>query len=291
MKRNSNNRVDAILTADWHLREDTPSCRTDDFWEVQWKKVMFIKELQERHNCPVIHSGDLFNHWKPSPLLLSYTMKYLPKRFYTVYGNHDLPQHNMELNYKTGIKTLEEAGFLTVLPGTHWEQEPEKSINLPPTNRSILVWHVTTYLAKKPFPGIELPSAKILHEYDYDLIVTGDNHQTFKDRGVNNNILVNPGSITRQTSDQASHMPCVFTYDSKYNEATPVYLPYEKGVVQKPEQAERTEQRKERIEAFVEKLDNEWDSGVSFEKNMENFLNKNPQDNEVKQLIYESMEE
>ena len=79
----------AILCGDFHLREDTPVCRTDDFWAAQWDKVLEIKELQEKYKCPVIHSGDLFNHWKPSPYLLSTTMWGMPEHFHTIYGNHD----------------------------------------------------------------------------------------------------------------------------------------------------------------------------------------------------------
>ena len=96
----------AILTGDWHLREDSPTCRTDDFWTTQWEKVDFVSDLQKKYNCQVIHSGDLFNHWKPSPYLLNKTMRHIPKEFYTVYGNHDLPQHNIELADKCGINVL-----------------------------------------------------------------------------------------------------------------------------------------------------------------------------------------
>ena len=53
--------IDAILTGDWHLREDTPICRTDDFQTAQWEKVRIISDLQKKYNCPVIHSGDLFH--------------------------------------------------------------------------------------------------------------------------------------------------------------------------------------------------------------------------------------
>jgi hypothetical protein len=43
----------AILTADWHLRDTQPICRTDDFWESQWIKANYIMELQRKYGCPV----------------------------------------------------------------------------------------------------------------------------------------------------------------------------------------------------------------------------------------------
>ena len=66
--------VDLILTSDWHLRESTPECRTDDFWEAQWKKIDFIKELSEKHGAFVFVAGDIFHHWKPSPNLIRKTI-------------------------------------------------------------------------------------------------------------------------------------------------------------------------------------------------------------------------
>ena len=121
MKRTKLNKIPtAILTSDWHLREDTPICRTDDYWNAQWKKVNFISKLQEKYDCPVIHAGDLFDKWKPSPWLLSTTISILPKKFYTIFGQHDLPQHSLDLEHKSGINTLRQAKSLTVIDGYHW---------------------------------------------------------------------------------------------------------------------------------------------------------------------------
>jgi hypothetical protein len=75
-----------ILCSDMHLREDTPTCWIGDFQQEQWIAVQFINHLQKKYKCPVIHGGDLFHHWKPSPWLLRMAMKYLPDQFYTIYG-------------------------------------------------------------------------------------------------------------------------------------------------------------------------------------------------------------
>jgi len=182
------NKADLILTGDWHLLETNPICRLDDLTKTQWSKVNFVFNVQKEHNCPVIHSGDLFDYWKPSPELLSKTIEHLPNNFWTVYGNHDLPQHNLDLSYKSGINVLEKAGKLGVLKGTHWGQKPFistnimgpviKNINEP---KKILVWHVLTYQNVRPYPGCTLPKAsRLLKKYtDFDLIVTGHNHKPF----------------------------------------------------------------------------------------------------------------
>ena len=66
-----------------------------------------FSDLQQKYDCPVYHAGDLFDYWKPSPALLAKTMEHLPKDFYTAYGNHDLPQHNIELAYKKIVNNLD----------------------------------------------------------------------------------------------------------------------------------------------------------------------------------------
>jgi predicted phosphodiesterase len=273
-----------ILTADWHLRETIPVSRTDDFWTEQWKKVLWINELQEEHDCPVLHSGDLFHHWKPSPYLLNYTIAHLPKMFYTVYGNHDLPQHNLDERNKCGVEVLNNADLLEVLPGTHFGQIPTKS-SLVIQEREILVWHVLTFKKQLPFPGCtEMSAREILRKYKkYDLIVTGDNHKTFTDT-LNGRLLVNPGSITRQTAAQINHRPCVFLYYAETNTVEKVYIPISEGVISR-EHLEQTEKRDSRISAFISSLDTDYESDVSFKQNLKKFYAKNRVRTEVKELI------
>ena len=232
-------RPDLILTSDFHLREDTPTCWTGDFQMEQWDSVKFVNDLQQRYTCPVVHAGDLFHHWKPSPWLLSTTMEHLPKEFYSIFGQHDLPQHNMNLDYKSGMFTLAIAEKIHILPGAHWGDpidnildkymQEEKKLSFP--KRKILVWHHLTYQAK-PFPGASDGMAGgILRKYpQFDLIVTGDNHQSFVEE-YEGRILVNPGSLTRQKADQMDFRPRVYLWYADTNRVKPVYIPIADGVI------------------------------------------------------------
>lgn len=283
-------KVTAILTGDWHLREDIPVCRADDFWSAQWKKVDFVSELQQKHGCSVIHSGDLFNHWKPSPFLLNTTIQHLPKQFYTVYGNHDLPQHSLDLAEKCGINVLKNADKLTVLDSTHWGQTPEHgSFLFPASNVKVLVWHVMTYAGKEPWPGCPDPEASVfLKKYTaFNLIVTGHNHQTFVSR-YKNRILVNPGSLTRQTADQMNHQPCVFLWYAETNEIEEILIPIEDNVISR-DHIERKKDHDTRIEAFVSRLNTEWEASISFEENLERLIKKNEVRQSVIQIIYQAV--
>lgn len=291
MKRGSKpiKKVDAILTADWHLRDTQPPCRVDDFEKTQWAKVNEIAELQRRYNCPVIHSGDLFHHWKPSPYLLSRAIELLPKQFHTVYGNHDLPQHNLELQYKSGIYTLERAGALEVLDGAHWEENPTEQHLIDVADCNVLVMHKMVYLAKLPYPDCTDPKAvQVLNKYPFaDLIVTGHNHQPFHFT-YNGRTLVNPGSITRQESDDM-HTPTVYLYRADTNTAEPYHLKHDTAAVQVPVSAEKKQERSERIDSFIARLNTEFDATLSFEKNLERFMQENPQPKEIQQIINESI--
>jgi DNA repair exonuclease SbcCD nuclease subunit len=124
MERASNRIPDAILLSDVHLREDQPICRTDDYWQSQWRKMDFISDLQKRYSCPVLCGGDLFDKSRPSLNLVRETILHLPNQFYTCYGQHDLVNHSLAMVDKCGINLLWTAGSLTILKGTHFGQEP-----------------------------------------------------------------------------------------------------------------------------------------------------------------------
>jgi len=292
----------AILTSDWHLREDTPICRTDNYWETQWKKVDFISKLQEEYNCLVIHAGDLYDRWKITTYLSKETAKHLPNKFYTIYGQHDLPQHNIKLSERCGIDLLLEVGRLNVLPNTHWGQIPDKikpSLHLIKEDkqtkkfiwkRKILVWHIMNYQGKLPWPGCDAPmAAKLLRKYpQYDLILTGDNHKTFHEEH-EGRLLVNPGSLMRMDADQINHKPCVYLWFAEDNTVQKVFLPIEDNVISR-EHIERKEERDNRIDAFVSRLDGTWKADMSFEDNLEAFFKANSIRESVKEIIYHSLE-
>lgn len=282
-------RADAILLGDLHLREDTPVCRTDDFLDTQWKKLEFIFGLQMKHNCPVLCSGDLFNVAKPSLWLVSNVMKRIPYKFLTIYGNHDLPNHSLEEQEKCGVYALSIANKLTILSGTHFNQIPTKR-SLVIEGKKILVWHVMTYKDELPFPGCEdLKARSLLHKYpEYDLILTGDNHQSFVQE-YKGRLLVNPGSMMRQTADQINHKPCVWLYYADTNTVEPVYLPIDKNAVTR-EHLDVIEQKENRILAFIETLNKEGLDFVNFEHNLKIFLKKNNINKTIEELVYEMME-
>ena len=290
-------KASAILTGDWHLREDTPLCRVDDYWEEQWRKVDFISDLQIKHQCPVLHSGDLFNHWKPSPYLLTKTIEFLPDKFYTIFGNHDLPQNNIEMREKCGIEVLSRTGVLSVLTGHHWNQSHPKKTIIPSGlnifQKKVLVWHVMVWQGNQPWPGCTDPEANKLlrNTKGFDLILTGHNHKAFVVEQ-DGRLLINPGSIIRMSADQIDYKPRVYLWFEEDNTVKPVYIPIDpSGVVAVSRvHLEQVKERDDRIEAFITKLNMDWSTEVSFRKNLDEFFSNNPVPGKVKDLVWKSLE-
>jgi len=293
MKRtNFYRRPSAILTSDWHIREDIPTCYPDGgFQEDQWAAVEAIRHLQLAYDCPILHPGDLFDYWKPSPSLLSMTMLAIPKQFYTVYGQHDLPQHSLKLKQKSGMHTLEVAKKVTVLPFTHYGEMPNMALEFPQLiGHKILVWHHLTYMTQ-PYPGATGGNAKgILRKYpQFDLIVTGDNHTSFWVE-YQGRLLVNPGPITRQTAKQIDYKPRVYLWFKDTNTVIPHYLPFTEGIISR-EHIDKKEKRDNRIDAYISKLDGEWQAELTFEDNLKRFKEVNLVRKPVLEIINKSIEE
>ena len=283
--------ADLIITSDWHLRDTTPICRVDDFETTQWRKVDFISRLQRRLKCPVIHAGDLFEKWKPSPYLLAKTIEHLPKDFYTIYGNHDLPQHNIELKNRCGVYVLEKANVLTVIDGRHWNVDYNENQWFEIEGRKIHIAHIMTYQGKTPYPGCtDTPASGLLRKYkDFDLIITGHNHMQFVEKH-NGRLLLNPGSLTRQGSNERGWKPCVWVWRAKDNSLEQVFLPVELDAVQVPERIAEKEQREERIDAFISRLNTEWGEEMDFEANIRKAIAVNDVPKSIQDIIYKAVE-
>ncbi len=282
--------VDAIFTSDLHLREDRPICRTDDYQAAQWSKVQQIFDLQIRYNCPVLHAGDLFNHWKPSPYLLSKAIKNMPYDFHTVFGNHDLPNHNINDLDKSGVYTLHTAECLGVLSCLHWEQTNTEYASYTINDRKILVWHVMTYQGDLPWPGcVDLSAKQILRKLhgQFDVIVTGHNHKSFVEEH-NGSVLVNPGSMMRMKADEQDHKPSVYLWDSTTNEVKRHYLRIEENVISRNHIKAK---KKEVDEVFLS--EEAWsgslnEMSISFKQNMEQRLGS---DNNIRKPVKTIIEE
>ena len=120
------------------------------------------------------------------------------------------------------------------------------------------------------------------------MILTGDNHQRFVVIK-NGSILINPGSVMRITADQAGFQPRCFLYYATDNTVREVDLPIEKNVVTR-EHIEEKAQKDERIQAYIERMNKDFEMGLSFRRNLEIFFEENNVPRKVREIIWNAME-
>lgn len=293
----------AILCGDSHLRSDQPLCRNDDFFEVQLYKTKWLRKLQQKYNCPVLSSGDTFHKWKPDLYLLQLIIKYLPECFITIPGNHDLPSHNLDLFDKCGLNILEVAGIATVLFDKKYDLKNNINIwpfpwGIKPTPISssisginVALCHTMTYARRKPWPDCkDLGATSLLKQMKgFDLVVVGHNHKSFvvEHEG---RLLVNPGSLSRQTADQADHKPRIYLWYAEDNHVEPVFVPIKENVINRSHINHQNE-REERISAFVSRIKRDAEVSLSFVDNIHQALAQNRIRTGVKKLVLEAIDD
>jgi len=302
-----------ILSADWHLRDDIPQCRErDEYLAAQERKLKFIHDLCEENGATLLVAGDLFDGWKPSPWLISLALRYIPHSTIVVPGQHDMVSHNLQELGKTGLQTLAEAGVAIILSGglrrvlgdptvsyasvygyAYGEeaQNPQKGDK----GVKILMWHRLTCKGGQPWPGAEAAEAPNLVKQlnEFDLILTGDNHQQFftshsKFKGPTG--FVNPGSLMRMSSDQESFQPAVFGWKED-GSITRIPLPIKEGVV-KPttNKTKNKESRDCRMAAYIKKASEQYETKLSFTRNLEQHFKNNKERPGVEQTVWKACE-
>ena len=293
----------AILTGDIHLRSDTPVCRTDDFNAAQWMKIMWLADLQRKYGCLIIDSGDLSDSWKLTPWAEVQAIRLMPREFYTIPGNHDLPNHNLSMLDKSSLAVLMAAGIVncclkprdfdnfTLYPFP-WGSKLEPCVaERNKRIKRVAVCHTMTYQGKSPWPGCkDLDAETLLDKMEgYDLVLTGHNHKPFVVKK-DGRLLVNPGSLMRMDASQIDYEPCVWLWFAETNEVEPVYAPIEKNVISR-EHLDKKRDKDKRLEAYVEKLDGDYDISRKFGDNLEAFFSKNEIPVAVRDIVNECTEE
>lgn len=317
-----------ILAADLHLRRNRPRARVDDYWLAQETKLRYTLRLGQE-SPPLLIAGDFFNQPRPGPFLERWVIELLKEygiRPIVVPGQHDLPERSLGQLPDSGLGVLAAAGVIELLgiprPGEDHSMSHQAqcgpfgerpwggrdgpinfAINGWPYDKqlqpviggfTVLLWHHMVINSEPLWPGQVADKADsiLLKLPQFDLILTGDNHQTFvkacgrpywnKDRW-----LINPGSMMRMTTAQINHRPCVFKWES--NEVEQIFLPIQANVFDLT-QLEVKERDDDRILVFVESLDKQWQAGFSYERSLEDFMKIQRTKPEVQFLVRKCLE-
>lgn len=287
-KRQTVKKADAILAADLHIRADIPLCRTDDYLKAQWNKLGFIFELCQKNDCPLLVAGDIGNKSQWPNWLLEKVISIINKYKISILcipGQHDLPEHRLDCLERSGCGVLHEAKTVEIISnpiimnatyGLFPFPYGQKIINHKSTGSpNVAITHQMVIENKLLWPDQKAPKGhELLKKFPkYNLILSGDNHNPFVAK-YEGRLLVNPGSMMRMTAVQIDHKPRVYKWYTDTNEAEAIYLPIEKGVVNRIH-IEAKQERDKRMEVFVNRISDDIEIGLSFEQNLEEYFNKN----------------
>lgn len=293
-----------LLTGDWHITTNQPKKRIDDYFEAQKKKLNYILILAEKENCSLIlQPGDFFDSHKANDFLKREMIKILLEdkvNLKTIFGQHDLRYHSSDTN-NTPLRVLEAAEVLSILGyeqlmtthlyGASWFEDIPK-ITTKGTN--ILVIHKMIIKDKLLWEGQEDATKGniLLRNSGFDLIVSGDNHQSFIISNGKKH-LVNCGSLMRMTIAQLDHKPVVYIYDTKDKSIEEHFIPIEpaKKVFDLSEIEKEKKENKE-LEAFVKHLKDDVKlDGLDYAKNLKDYLKENTIEQGTTHIIEEVINE
>ena len=300
-----------LLTSDWHLDVYRPENRLDkDYFTTQSKKIDWIYNLayMKEDSDVILCGGDIFNSHKANDFLKRQYIRLL--KFWgetsstlCIYGQHDLRYHNSDRR-NTPLGVMEAASVLTVLGakpiciedtnfyGASWN-EPIPEIVTEGFN--VLAMHFLTFLNDK-HPPVDVEqfqlATHLLMTTKFDLILTGDNHQTFT-LEKNGKTLVNPGSLMRSRIDQHDHKPCVFIYDTNTRKLEQKFIPVQPiNEVLDVEKAKKEKEEDEELKVYVKELSQgSHIEGLDFKINLWSFTKSSSLEEGVVIILEEVMDD
>lgn len=276
-----------LCCGDFHIRASAPRYRIDDYYAVQKEKIMWIMDLAYHEDCSLIlQPGDFFDsHTVPNRVVADYVGLSILNRYnmviHTIFGQHDL-RYRSKSNTALGILTACEAVTVenSLYSGvTVWHSGWEEEIPKPSEkdNVNILLIHKMVTKGGPLWPGqTDYSTAKdfLVKHPEFSLIISGDNHQQFAEcyRG---RWLINAGSLMRATISQTDHRPSVSIYDTETKKMEQHFIPirpaeevFDLSLVQE------TKERNLKLEAFMERLDQNYDTVLNFEENVIDLLKR-----------------
>ena len=300
----------ALLASDLHIREDNPICRKDELINTLILKLKFAKNICEKYNIPFLVAGDIFHRWKNSPNLLTLTIQNIPKMI-CIPGQHDLKFHQTNLYSQSSLAVLQAAKKAIVIlkpgeiidPSDHWPDQNNwlivgfpfgtevKSIRLRKGNskKIICMIHDLVIKSKNPFPGAKVKVGhRLLKKFKYDLIVSGDNHQAFTDHH-KDKLLINCGSISRQSSDQINHKPKFYLWYAKDNSYKEIEIPIENNVID-ISHVKKEKEKNDRIDDYIDAMSSDYEKKLNFDTNIENHIRQNEVHKQTENFIWKWIE-
>jgi len=302
----SSNEVVAILCADIHLSHNPPTARSaePDWLKAQERVLWQLRDLITEHESVCCCAGDIFHRSNPPPSLINFAIKYLPT-MYAVPGQHDLPYHRYEDISASAYGTL-------VLEGTIKNIEPDKPI-----------WHGPLVLHGFPFgfpvKPLEKPNSKridvaVIHDFvwakghsypgapeekkllkignrfrGYNVVVIGDNHDSFIASVGKDCRVYNCGCLIRRSIDERKYKPSVgLLYADGHIERHFLDTSEDKWI---DEEETKPELEIKGMDEFLSELRETYGDSLSYRQAVERWIRDNGNDSKVSKMLVELLGE
>lgn len=298
-----------LCLPDLHLTDSRPKGRIDDYTETLKSKFLFILETAKEKECELIlQPGDFMDSPSVSYDFLCwliYYIKYCDIPIITTTGQHDLRYRNFE---NTSFRTLSySCDNLIILKGDgeiYRRKDSNVSIYASPFNKevppiektlkkqfNILITHRMIVQEKIWAGQTDAESSNLfLRNNKFDLIVSGDNHQSFI-QSHKGRYLINCGSMMRSTIAQVDHKPFVVLFDTDKPDdleiiKIPIAMPKKVFDLQKKGDKKEVDAN---LNAFCSGLSKSKEMGLVIEDNLLEYYKENKIEKDLIEIIEENM--
>jgi hypothetical protein len=309
-------KVMALLCADLHLSLTPPIARSSepDWLAAQMRPLNQLRELKDKHQCPVFYAGDVFDRWGPPVELVNWAIESLPCG-YAVPGQHDLPMHNLCDIKRSAYWTLVQAGVIRDISGVGGEGAATDAIGGLrlrtlgfawgrkvhelegredyPDDDSVYVALIHAYIWKQGTSYENAPKESRYHHWKdrlrgYDVAVFGDNHIHFSQQ-VGSCIVWNCGCLIPRKSDERELRPGVgLLWSNGDVDIHRLDTSEDKWIDVLPEQEAR---ELPGVEKFIEGLEGLSTDSLDFRDVVRRYISDNKVRSGVKEILLEGLEQ
>ncbi len=226
------NEVLAICVGDMHWSLRAPLMHNAASWFATLENhAIQLQLLAKKYEAPIVSAGDVFDHFDEPAELLNHFLRCMPK-FYSVAGNHELPNHRVDLITKSAYwcaVSCERIRHLTDDPWLVADTKKKKQLRLygfswgekikPPETKSestldLAVVHGFIWKGDFGHEGAQKKDHAKRWELTldgFDAAVFGDNHKGFSVHSVlgekRQGTIFNCGSFIRRKFDELDYTP------------------------------------------------------------------------------------
>ncbi len=302
----------AVLSSDWHLSDKPPLIRSaeENWFAAMARPLSQVRELCHKYDVPLLHAGDLFDRWNPSPALISFAMRELPEKVYIVPGQHDLRHHNLDSIWESALGVLVEAGRVFPLPKGGWRiYSPDLTLHGFPWGVEIIpcperheldntlhvaVVHKYVWWKEHYYQGADkadrVDRGLLKQARRYDVIIVGDNHRPFDYFKEGFPKVFNCGPILVRKADEMDLKPSVGMLWSD-GRVDRVFLDCSQDRFIEDVSLEGNHLRGEELERLIEDLKGASDDPLDFKDALRRALKKLDCSQEVRELVLKSVGE